>query len=142
MNIECATKVSPNCTGSFTREKRRGRPFVSCEACREVKKVAVTTRTTAANPINAETQERTCGCGTTFKVKPGRGRKAEKCDECRAAGTVYRRTDDGMLEAIQADQLKREDNERKREAGETRALLLHMDMQKLFKRRGLSMAGH
>jgi hypothetical protein len=139
---ECLTKVSPKCTNTFERVAQRGRPPVSCVPCREMKAAPAKPRTTAANPINPETLERICGCGQTFKVGTGRGRKAEKCDECRTAGVVYRRNDDGTLEAIRADQIKREEDERKTAAGQQRALLLHLDMQKLFRKRGLVAVGH
>lgn len=142
MNIECRDKISPNCAGSFVKKVGRGRPSVNCEPCREAAKAPAKPRTASANPINPETNERTCGCGVKFQVKPGRGRKAEKCDDCRQAGTVYRRNDDGVLEAIQAEQIQRETQERKEAAGKQRALLLHMDMQKLFKKRGLVSTGH
>lgn len=142
MNIECRDKISPNCAGSFVKSVGRGRPSVNCLPCREASKSPSKPRTTAANPINPETNERTCGCGVKFVVKTGRGRKAEKCQACREAGTVYRRNDDGILEAIQTEQIERETRERREAAGATRALLLQMDMDKLFKKRGLAVSRH
>lgn len=139
----CRDKVSPQCTGTFEKKIQRGRPQVNCVPCKDFKlKPKTSTKVRAANPINVETMERDCPCGNKFKVKPGRGRKAEKCEDCRNAGTVYRVDDDGLVQAVKADQVKAEEHARRAAAGRERALLLHLDMQKIFRRRGLVMAGN
>ena len=127
---DCEVKLSPNCTKTFEREPRRGRPHKACVPCRELKPAKPT-----VNVFQTEVLEGKCPCGETFEIRPGRGRKPSKCVKCREAGRVYRRDDDGVLQEIQADQLRREDQERKRQAGHDRALLLFLDMQKLIKRR-------
>lgn len=120
---DCKTKVSPDCTGTFTSEPRRGRPFVSCLACRVVKPAKV--------PSTATSSERECGCGATFTVSPGRGRKATKCAACREAGKVYRRDDEGVIQEIRAEQIAAEERERKEAAGKERAMLLTEMMKRL-----------
>jgi hypothetical protein len=116
---ECQTKLSPKCTKTFEHVPRRGRPFVSCLPCREAKPVKAV----------ANSSDRVCGCGATFTVAPGRGRKATKCVSCREAGKVYRQDDDGIMQEVQAEQLAREERERRESAGKERALLL-CDMMK------------
>jgi hypothetical protein len=130
---ECRDKISSDCTGTFNRLVKRGRPQVNCDACKAAKVPASTRKLNAANPINVETRERICGCGATFTVKAGRGRKAEKCDDCRESGKVYRRNDEGALEEIRAETLRREQEEKKEAAGKLRAENLFMMMKPLLK---------
>lgn len=138
---ECKIKLSSECTGTFQRMPQRGRPPVACPACAKVR-AEVKAPTRNANDINLETMERKCGCGATFQVKPGRGRKAEKCDACRAAGTVYRRNDEGILEEIRAEALRREQEEKKEEAGKIRAQNLFDRMQPLLAKRSRELIVH
>lgn len=133
---DCQIKASPNCTKTFQRELKRGRPPVACYECRKAVKVV---RTAASQPAqsNAEPASltRQCPCGQSFDIKPGRGRKAEKCEDCRNAGTVYRTDADGMLETIRRDQIEREETERRIEAGRIRAANLFDRMQPLFEKK-------
>lgn len=130
---DCMTKVSPDCTKTFQREPKRGRPPVSCPACRTVAKKAPTKAAKPAESIVAPSLDRTCPCGTVYQIKPGRGRKAEKCEQCREAGTVYRADEDGQLQAIRAETLAEEQRELKEQAGKDRAALLCQMMEPLLK---------
>lgn len=138
---DCKIQISPDCTKTFQRTPQRGRPPVACSECRKmnVKPAAVRTQ---VNDINPDTQERVCGCGQTFKIKPGRGRKAEKCDSCREAGKVYRRNDDGDLEEIRAEALRREQEEKREEAGKLRAQNLFDMMKPLLEKRSRELIIH
>jgi hypothetical protein len=130
---ECRDKISPQCTKTFTREVKRGRPQVNCDACKSfATPVNKPVKSDKTEPVSLE---RECPCGTKFTVEPGRGRKASKCSACREAGTVYRTNDDGLVEAIQKDQLDREQHERDAEAGRLRAQNLFDMMAPLLKRR-------
>ena len=131
---ECRDKVSANCTKTFNREVKRGRPAVNCEAC----KAEVKPATAATIKVDGEasvSMDRTCPCGKSFTIKPGRGRKASKCDECRANGTVYRANEDGDLEAIRAETLAEEAREKAEQAGKDRAEALVRMMAPLHLKR-------
>ena len=121
MTTLCRDKVSADCTGVFEKKKQRGRPPVNCAACIQFK--------AKLKPAGAQPLDRTCSCGSVFQVKPGRGTKAQKCDDCRTPRPVKRRSDDGLLEAAHADAAERKEQERK--AGEQRAMLLKMTMDRL-----------
>lgn len=126
---ECRDKVSPNCTKTFNREVKRGRPQVNCDACKADKTVKPTgIKITGLGPV----LERLCPCGNKFMINPGRGRKAQKCDDCRAAGTVYRMDDDGELQAIRAEALAEEQRELREENGRQRAARLVEMMKPLL----------
>jgi len=135
----CLIKTSSKCTGTFQRQVKRGRPPLGCEACRTVAASPATTKTASPAPVKTPGVEQTgeCPCGNSFVIKPGRGRKPTKCDECRASGTVYRTDEDGMVQAIQADMLEREARERAEEAGRVRAQNLIEMMRPLLKKRGI-----
>lgn len=128
---QCRDRVSPQCTGTFHREIKRGRPQVNCEFCKAFK--APTARVAAAKksdePIDTK---RECPCGAEFHIKLGRGRKASKCDECRANGVVYRADEDGELQAIRAETLAQEQREKDEQAGKERAERLVMMMRPLL----------
>lgn len=139
VETECRDKISPNCTKVFMRKIQRGRPQVNCEACKnvnaptKVKTVKATIK--AAETLSGEMVDRECPCGNTFQVKAaGRGRRAEKCETCRAAGTVYRANEEGELEAIRAETLAEEQRELREQAGRERAEALFLRMQPLLKR--------
>ncbi len=139
---ECKLNLSPKCTKTFQREARRGRPPVSCPECKIVKDSTKATPRRISNAIVLEDNSRQCGCGKTFQVKAGRGRKAEKCDECREQGKTYRRNEDGILEEIRQEQLRREEDERRREAGRERAMLLVERMKPLFNKANRTVIVH
>ncbi len=121
---DCLTQLSPDCMKTFQREVKRGRPRISCDACFNVKPAVKTNGASAS-------LDRMCPCGTAFKVKPGRGRKSDKCDACRASGIVYRRDETGTIQTLTKDQALRENQERNSEAAKERAMLLTLSMQKL-----------
>ncbi len=77
---------------------------------------------------------RKCPCGTDFKIMPGRGRKASKCQSCREAGIVYRVNDEGELAVIRAETLAEEQREKAEQAGKDRAERLFNLMQPLIAR--------
>lgn len=134
---ECRDKVSPNCTKTFNREVKRGRPQLNCHACKSTK--VVTPRVNSFDvPEASDSLERTCGCGSTFTVKTGRGRKAGKCGACRSAGIVYRRDDDGVLQEIRAETLRIEQQEIREENGRIRAQNLFDLMAPLIRKRELA----
>lgn len=127
---ECRDKLSPECTKTFNREVKRGRPQVNCDACKNF---------IAGAPKTAEDssgiRQGTCGCGNKFDILPGRGRKPTKCNDCRANGTVYRTDDDGQLQAIRAEALAEEQRELREEAGRARAEALVARMAILIEKR-------
>ena len=143
---DCLTKVSPTCNGKFEREARRGRPPVSCPACQQhivttkMKPVAKPktsreVKMTVVSNDDATKLTRECPCGNSFQIKAGRGRKATKCDDCREAGTVDRTSEDGSLEAIRAETLRREQEEKAIQAGKDRANRLFDLMAPLLKKK-------
>jgi len=137
---ECLIKTSSNCTGTFQRQVKRGRPPVGCEACRKSPVVSTPTRKMATTKVESSpAEERTgeCPCGNKFVIKGGRGRKPTKCEDCRTKGTVYRLDADGLIQTIQADMLEREARERAEEAGKQRAMNLIEMMKPLLKKRGI-----
>lgn len=139
---ECRAKSSPDCTQTFKRERKRGRPQLDCNPCRAARtKAAPAIAKVMVHDCNSEGWEcivnndvtdhhrkaeftRSCPCGNTFIVKAGRGRKAEKCDSCRNAGTVYRLNDEGTVETIRAEALAEEQREIREQAGRDRAARL------------------
>ncbi len=137
----CRDKVSPNCTTTFNRQVKRGRPQVNCDACKAYKTTPVKKQgTKKAKPaqaaqIPAEGMQRECPCGNKFMVMPGRGRKATKCDVCREAGIVYRQNDDGELEEIRREALAEEQREKAEQAGRERAERLFNMMAPLLAKR-------
>jgi hypothetical protein len=86
-----------------------------------------------AKAVENELGKRVCPCGTAFDVNPGRGRKPSKCDACREAGTVYRLNDDGDIQTIRAETLRREQEEKTIQAGKDRAERLFNLMAPLLK---------
>lgn len=152
---DCRDKVSPNCTKTFERVAKRGRPQLSCNPCREFTKTSAVSRKSVAQVashtcnadgwdcmVNNGVQEHhqvsvtmQCPCGNSFVVATGgRGRKATKCEACREAGTVYRTNDDGMIEAIRAETLAEEQREKAEQAGRERADRLFQMMRPLIER--------
>lgn len=134
---DCLQKVAPTCTGTFERVPSQGRPPVTCPACQAQIKEAKAIRAAKPKPIvkvvSVQDLNRTCPCGNPFQVNPGRGRKATKCDSCRAAGTVYRTNDEGAIETIRAETLRREQEEKAIQAGKERAERLFGLMAPLLK---------
>lgn len=130
---ECRDKISPKCTKTFNREIKRGRPQVNCEPCKAVK---------VAKPVTVDgvmaLGKGQCPCGAEFDINPGRGRKPTKCNDCRAAGTVYRADDNGDLQAIRAEALVEEQREIREENGRQRAAALVDMMAPLLKKRGVA----
>lgn len=133
---DCQSKISDDCTQTFRRELKRGRPPVDCPACKAEKKPVVTPVTVNVAQDETPSLERTCPCGKAFTIKQGRGRKATKCDDCRSAGTVYRTNDDGEIEAIRAETIRREQEELREQAGKARAERLTLMMGPLLRMRG------
>ena len=125
---ECRDKISPECTKTFKREVKRGRPQINCAPCKAVK-----VPQTASTVVDPATLERECPCGNKFSVKLGRGRKASKCDDCRSNGTVYRTDEDGELQVIRAETLAEEQRELREQAGKERAARLCDLMAPLLK---------
>lgn len=125
---DCRDQISPNCTKTFKRFVKRGRPAVNCPACKATKVQVVTQGTAVPN------MERECPCGNKFNIKPGRGRKATKCDDCRSNGTVYRLNEEGELDAIRAETLAEEQRELREQAGKDRAARLVEMMSPLIAR--------
>ncbi len=123
---DCLTQVSPDCTKTFQREVKQGRPRINCDACSKAKVKAF--KTANSTPVSLDRQ---CPCGAAFTVKPGRGRKADKCDACRASGIVYRRDESGTIKTLTKDQALRENQERNSAVARERAMLLTLSMQKL-----------
>lgn len=140
---ECRDKISPDCTKTFNREVgKRGRPQVNCFACKAYKAPTAPRATSESKSAEPASRERLCPCGSTFTVSQGRGRKATKCASCREAGTVYRTNDDGMIEAIQQDQLSREQQERDEARGRERAANLFEMMKPLIAKRSAQVSTH
>ncbi len=136
---ECRDKVSKNCTQTFNREVKRGRPQVNCDACKAEKTVKPTgVVITDTGPV----LERVCPCGNKFTINPGRGRKASKCDDCRAAGTVYRENADGEIETVEAARLAEEQRERAEAEGRKRADNLFNLMAPLLEKRNRQVIVH
>jgi|SRR3954468_8308930 len=156
---DCRDKVSTECEGTFTYERKRGRPPVNCPKCREVLKSNQSAKPVSVRKVaevethdcnsvewecivnNDVTDHRkvskleNCPCGNTFTVAlSGRGRRATKCNACREAGTVYRANDDGMMEAIRAETLAEESREIREQNGRDRAQALWERMQPLIER--------
>jgi hypothetical protein len=127
---DCTTQVSPKCTKTFERKAQRGRPAKSCEPCRELIKAGKAVSSMVANEIG----KGKCPCGNVFDINPGRGRKPSKCHDCRTAGTVYRKNDDGTMDAIRAEALAEEQREIREQAGKDRAARLCDMMQPLIAR--------
>jgi hypothetical protein len=119
---DCVTNISPDCTKTFQREIKRGRPRINCDACLAFKPTA--------EELAAKLQ-RTCPCGTSFTIKQGRGRKADKCDACRNIGVVYRRDDSGNIQTLSKSEAAREYQVTREQAAKERAMLLKMSMDKL-----------
>lgn len=133
IETECRDKISPNCTKKFMREVKRGRPQVNCEACKAVVKPSTNSLKTINVDLNA-VRKGQCPCGQEFDINPGRGRKPSKCNDCRAAGTVYRMDEDGELQTIRAEALAEEQREIREEYGRQRAAALFDLMQPLIRR--------
>lgn len=133
---ECRLKSSPNCTETFQRELKRGRPPVACPACKSAAKPVISPVSSVRvdSVTGVATKESICPCGKAFEIKSGRGRKATKCIDCRSAGIVYRTDDDGQIETIQAETIAREIQEKKDAAGKARAERLVAMMVPLLKR--------
>jgi hypothetical protein len=132
--FDCEARRSPQCEGTFQRPMTRGRPPKACPTCHAYKAPRKSREAVQApKVVTPKPTEGTCGCGAVFAIEPGPGRK-RKCDACREAGTVYRMDDDGILQAIQKDQLEREEQERKDAAGKARALALFERMQPLLRK--------
>lgn len=130
VETDCRDKIAPNCTQTFMREVKRGRPQVNCDACKTYSKPKVSLTGTVVNELG----KGQCPCGNVFDINPGRGRKPTKCNDCRAAGTVYRENEDGEIEAIRAAALAEEQREKAEEAGRIRAEALFQRMQPLLRR--------
>lgn len=145
---DCRDQISPNCTKTFKRFVKRGRPAVNCPACKGVKAVATAAESHDCNSEGWDcmfnngvkshnkvaSMERECPCGNKFNIKPGRGRKATKCDDCRSNGTVYRLNEEGELDAIRAETLAEEQRELREQAGKDRAERLVAMMSPLIAR--------
>jgi len=130
----CRDQLSPECTKTFNREIKRGRPQVNCNACKAYK-VPVAPRGKQNIEGKPEQVERDCPCGKKFMVTTiGRGRRPSKCEACRDAGTVYRANDDGVIEAIRAETLSEEQRELREQAGRDRAAALVALMKPLIDR--------
>jgi hypothetical protein len=138
---DCKLKIAQTCKGFFERTPQRGRPPVGCPDCMTARaKVKVVRQPKApAEPISLD---RTCGCGAVFQIKPGRGGKATKCDACREAGKVYRMDDEGVLQEIQAEVIRREQAEKAEQAGKERAQLLVDMMRPLLAKRNRQVIVH
>jgi hypothetical protein len=137
---DCKLKIAQNCKGFFERTPQRGRPPVGCPACMQARIVLrIPRQPKTSEPISLD---RTCGCGAVFQIKPGRGGKATKCDACREAGKVYRMDDDGVLQEIQAEVIRREQAERAEQEGKERAQRLVDMMKPLLAKRNRTVIVH
>jgi hypothetical protein len=134
----CRDKISADCTGTFHRIIKKGRPQVNCEPCKAALKAPVRKPRVAKTVVKVEQPaEKTveCPCGKSFVVATtGRGRRPTKCTVCREAGTVYRTNDDGLIEAIRAETLAEEARELREQAGRERAERLVEMMKRLHDR--------
>lgn len=133
---DCQARISANCTKTFQRELKRGRPPVDCPACKAEKNPVTPFAAVSTSQGETPSLERTCPCGKTFMLRQGRGRKATKCGDCRAAGTVYRIKDDGEIQALRAETIRREQEELREQAGKDRAERLTLMMGPLLRMRG------
>jgi hypothetical protein len=131
---ECRDKVSQSCTKTFNREVKRGRPQVNCDACKAHKAPAAPKVNISETGQITVDLTRECPCGKKFEIRPGRGRKATKCDDCRSNGTVYRMDEDGELQAIRAEALAEEQRELREQAGRERSAALIAMMAPLIRR--------
>ena len=129
---DCKRKVSPQCTGTFTFERKRGRPPVACQPCRN-HKVEIRPRTSSASPqqVSKRPESVVCGCGTTFPVLNTRGSLPKRCLKCREDGVTWRKDASGNTVAISAAQLNREQMEKSHAISRERAMLLQEAMKKL-----------
>jgi hypothetical protein len=123
VQTDCRDKVSPNCTKTFMRKVQRGRPQVNCDACKAFK--AAVPSKSLSDVVQAELGKGQCPCGTVFDINPGRGRKPSKCQDCRTAGTVYRRNaETGDIDEIRKEALAEEQREIREQNGRDRAARL------------------
>lgn len=133
---DCKRRTSPNCAGTFTYERKPGRPPVACQHCKTpVRKVSL------SSEVSTRPTQGTCGCGKTFTIQP-RGRISNRCEDCRANGTVWREDSDGMVQMIQASQIALEEQEKRDAAGDERALALFERMQPLLAKRNREVIVH
>jgi hypothetical protein len=115
--LDCKTNTHPKCTGTFKREVKRGKVPTSCTLCKAVVKPVNTSEPTELAS--------TCPCGNTFTfMSGGRGRKREKCDECRDSGVMYRQNSDGGYDAKTLADQQAEERERAEAIGLERAMAL------------------
>lgn len=138
---DCKRKISPHCTGTFTYERKKGRPPVACMPCRSFKPVRVATTPKKVVVVPDRPTEGTCGCGNKFGVQ-ATGRIPIRCEECRASGTVWRTDSDGVLQMIRAEQVAREEQERKDAAGHERAKNLVERMKPLLEKKNRTVITH
>lgn len=137
----CKRKISPECTGTLTYERKPGRPPVACMPCRDMKKAKAAT----SDSVSVRPTEGTCGCGQKYAIQP-RGRISNRCTDCRENGTVWRTDDDGQIQRISSDEhtreISREEQERKDEAGRKRASDLFDRMQPLLAKKHRTVIVH
>jgi len=136
----CKRQASPQCTGTFTYERKKGRPPVSCAACRSIKVSVVRTARPSVVASSRPTEGK-CGCGNNFQIQ-ARGRISNRCDDCRTNGTVWREDSDGMIQMIQAAQIAREEQERKDALGDERARNLVDRMRPLLEKKHRTVIVH
>lgn len=125
----CTRRTSPNCEGTFTYERKPGRPPVACKPCRNKLNVEDTPK---VRPVEGE-----CRCGKKFEIK-SKGKVPERCTDCREEGTVWRQNESGEVEripgAVRNAEISREEQERKDAAGHARAAALVERMKLLHKK--------
>jgi hypothetical protein len=134
---DCKRKVSPLCSGTFTFERKPGRPPITCPACREFKAANAPKPKATAKPsekASKRPESVTCGCGKVFPVTNSRGALPKRCTECREAKLTWRADDEGNVKLIQADQIRREQQEFSNKVSRERAMLLQGMMEKLNKK--------
>lgn len=137
----CTRKVSPDCEGTFSYERKPGRPPISCKPCRAAKVVQAPKAKATPQVAEVRPTKGTCGCGNTFDIQP-RGRISNRCEDCRTSGTVWRTDDDGMVQMIQAAQISREEQERKDALGSERAKNLVERMKLLLEKNNRTVIVH
>jgi len=130
---DCKRKISPQCTGTFTFQRKAGRPPIACQPCRDFKAASTRPKTVKASPqqVSKRPESVVCGCGTTFPVLNTRGSLPKRCTKCREDGVTWRKDASGNTVAISAAQLNREQMEKSHAISRERAMLLQEAMKKL-----------
>jgi hypothetical protein len=128
---DCKRKISPECTGTFTFERKAGRPPITCPACRAAKATPTPKVAKPVQVVSTRPESVICGCGKVFPVLNARGTVPRRCPECREDGISWRKDQAGNNVAISAAQIAREQQEKSHAISRERAMLLQEAMKKL-----------